>query len=154
MGERENSQSTDGGRVFRRAHTVLFADVDAAGIVYYPRLLHYCHLTFEEFFPHAGERNYAQWIQEERIGFPTVHLDVDFIRPVEYGRPLTMTARVLRLGGRSVTFRFTGEREDGDTAFRADVTKACASIDDGRSRDMTPELRALFEAFLVEDPDA
>ena len=70
---------------FRRPHPVRFADVDAAGIVYYPRLLDYCHLTFEDFFEGAGERSYSSWIREARIGFPTVHLEVDFRRPVEYG---------------------------------------------------------------------
>ena len=150
-----NASETGPGasRVFRREHPVRFADVDAAGIVYYPRLLDYCHQTFEEFFSAAGDP-YSDWIQRERIGFPTVHLDVNFLQPVQYGRPLTMTAHVLRIGNRSVTFRFEGEIGDGSIAFRADVTKACAGIDTGRSQDLTPELRALFERHhIVEEAE-
>ncbi len=147
------SHGDRGDRVFRRDHPVRFADVDAAGIVYYPRLLDYCHQTFEEFFSAVGDQPYSDWVQRGRIGFPTVHLDVDFLQPVQYGRSLTMTASVLRVGKRSVTFRFTGELGGGETAFRADVIKACAGMDTGLSQDITAELRALFESHLAtEEP--
>lgn len=141
-------------KTFRQDHPVRFADVDAAGIVYYPRLLHYCHLTFEDFFGGAGDRDYSAWIREGRLGFPTVHLDVDFLRMVEYGRPLVMTARLVRVGNRSVIFRFEGELEDGSVAFRADVTKVCTGMDDGRPRDIPDELRTLFGAYLHEEEAA
>ncbi len=137
--------------VFRQSRIVRFADVDAAGIVYYPRLLDYCHLAFEDFFEHAGDRPYSSWIQEGRIGFPTVHLDVDFLRMVEYGKPLSMATRVVKLGTRSVTFRFEGVLGDGGIAFRADVTKVCAGMGDGRSQDIPPELRTLFTAYLAPE---
>ena len=148
------SRSTPGERVFRQSRVVRFADVDAAGIVYYPRLLDYCHLAFEDFFEHAGDRPYSYWIQDERLGFPTVHLDVDFLRPVEYGCPLTVTARVERIGTRSVTFRFEGVLGDGGVAFRAEVTKVCVGMDTGRSQEIPPELRDLFATHLVAGADA
>ena len=134
---------------FRRPHPVRFADVDAAGIVYYPRLLDYCHVTFEEFFEGAGDRSYSSWIREARIGFPTVHLEVDFHRMVEYGRPLWMTAAIARIGDRSVVFRFTGELEDGTVAFEAEITKVCAGMDTGRPEPIPAELRTLFGAYLI-----
>jgi 4-hydroxybenzoyl-CoA thioesterase len=143
-----------GERVFRQRRVVRFADVDAAGIVYYPRLLDYCHLAFEDFFEHAGARPYSYWIQDERLGFPTVHLDVDFLRPVEYGSSLTVTARVERIGTRSVTFRFEGILGDGGVAFRAEVTKVCVGMDTGRSQEISPELRELFATHLVAETGA
>lgn len=141
-------------KVFRQPHIVRFADVDAAGIVYYPRLLHYCHLTFEDFFPAAGGKTYAQWIQTERIGFPTVHLDVDFRVPVEFGKELVMAATVTRIGQKSVTFRFRGERPDGTICFQADVTKACAGMDTGKSQPIPDELRQLFGEYLTAEESA
>ncbi len=137
-------------KVYRREHTVAFADVDAAGIVYYPRLLHICHLTFEEFFSDVGDLSYSKWILDQRLGFPTVHLDVDFSQPVRYGSPLTMVTTIQRVGKRSVTFRFVGELADGSTAFRADVTKACVGMDSGASQMMPQALLDLFSEFLQE----
>jgi len=141
---------TPGGRIFRRPHRVAFADVDAAGIVYYPRLLHYCHLTFEEFLIAAGAGPYPRWLQVERLGFPTVHLEVDFQRPVEFGAPLEMTARVERIGGKSVTFIFEGLREEDSVAFRARVVKACATMDGGEAREIPNALRRILSEYLVE----
>ena len=35
---------------FRATIRVCFSDIDNAGIVYYPRFIHYFHLAMEEFF--------------------------------------------------------------------------------------------------------
>ena len=49
---------------------VRFGDIDHAGIVYYPRISHYCHVAFEEFF-------------SDRIGIP-YHSVLDDRRPVNH----------------------------------------------------------------------
>ena len=36
--------------MFELTFPVRFDDVDAAGLVYYPRLLDYCHVGLEDFF--------------------------------------------------------------------------------------------------------
>jgi acyl-CoA thioesterase FadM len=37
---------------FRSQLIIRFGDIDRAGIVYYPRFLHYFHVALEEFFIH------------------------------------------------------------------------------------------------------
>ena len=45
---------------------VRFADVDHAGIVYYPRFFHYFHLAFEELFrSRMGPRAYVELLHGE-----------------------------------------------------------------------------------------
>ena len=64
--------------------TVRFADVDAAGLVYYPVLFHYCHVAMEEFFAARCGVTYDRLMSVERIGFPTVNAKAEFFAPLVY----------------------------------------------------------------------
>ena len=63
---------------FRSLLKIRFGDIDHAGIVYYPRFLHYFHVALEEFFGQELGIDYPLLINEHRIGLPTVHLETDF----------------------------------------------------------------------------
>ena len=49
---------------FRTPIKVCFADIDNAGIVYYPRFLHYFHLAMEEFFAQTLGIDYADVLHQ------------------------------------------------------------------------------------------
>ena len=68
---------------------VRFGHVDPAGIVYFPRIFDYLHDVFEEVWEeHVGQR-YYHLLLDRKIGFPLVHSEVDFERPLRFGdRPL------------------------------------------------------------------
>ena len=61
---------------------VRFGETDPAGLVYYPRLFHYCHVAFEEFFAARTGRTYAELLARERLGFPTVNAQAEFFAPL------------------------------------------------------------------------
>ena len=63
---------------FRAPIKVCFSDIDNAGIVYYPRFVHYFHLAIEEFFSAVLKVDYADVLHKEKVSFPTVHLESDF----------------------------------------------------------------------------
>lgn len=85
---------------------VRFGDVDSARIVYFPNILHYCHVTMEEFFAgHVGTR-YADLMEQEHLGFPTVALETRFVKPIRYGVAVHATASVESIGNSSVVFVF------------------------------------------------
>src|ERR1051325_11642171 len=65
--------------------TVRFGEADPAGLVYYPRLFHYCHIAFEEFFAARCGITYEQLLARERIGFPAVNVQAEFVAPLVYG---------------------------------------------------------------------
>lgn len=100
---------------FRSCHTLRFGDVDSAGIVYYPRYLHYCHVAMEEFFAGALGVPYPRLLAEERLGFPAVRVEIDFRRPLRYGDAIEIEVAIESVGASSLTFRFTffrsGEEE-------------------------------------------
>ena len=53
---------------FRSKLRIRFGDIDRAGIVYYPRFMHYFHVAMEEFFAAKLGVAYHKVIDEHRIG--------------------------------------------------------------------------------------
>ena len=82
---------------FRAPIKVCFSDIDNAGIVYYPRFLHYFHLAMEEFFSTVLGIDYSEILHERNISFPTVHLESDFHRKIRYGDRIDMEVKVRRV---------------------------------------------------------
>lgn len=91
---------------FRSSLTIRFGDIDHAGIVYYPRFLHYFHVALEEFFPARLGIEYPTLINKHRIGLPTVHLETDFSRPLRYGDKIEVEVGVRDIGRTSISFSY------------------------------------------------
>lgn len=96
---------------FRSQLKIRFGDIDRAGIVYYPRFLHYFHIALEEFFAHGLGIEYPTVVNEHRMGLPTVHLETDFSKPLRYGDNIEIEVCVLKLGRTSITFGYRVFRE-------------------------------------------
>ena len=91
---------------YRAYIKVCFSDIDYAGIVYYPRFLHYFHLAMEEFFGAELGMDYPHVLIEHRLGFPTVHLETDFHKPLSYGDELDVEVTVKEVGHSSITWGY------------------------------------------------
>jgi 4-hydroxybenzoyl-CoA thioesterase len=108
---------------------VRFADVDHAGIVYYPRFFHYFHVAFEELWrARMGAHAYAELIDRDRVGFPAVHAECDFKAPLRFGDAADIAITITRLGTTSITFRYRVSRAD-DGTLAADGSVVCAVVD-------------------------
>ena len=88
---------------FRTPIKVCFGDIDNAGIVYYPRFLHYFHLAMEEFFSRELGIDYAEVLHQRNLSLPTVHVERDFRRRLRYGDQIDMEVRVIHVGRTSIT---------------------------------------------------
>ncbi|HEX9799885.1 MAG TPA: thioesterase family protein [Thermoanaerobaculia bacterium] len=82
-----------------------FGDFDSAGIVYYPRYLHFCHGGMEEYFRDVVGIDYATLVLEHRLGLPTVRTEVEHRRPIHYGERVELEVEVTRVGSTSVEWR-------------------------------------------------
>ena len=119
--------------VFTFATPVRFADVDHAGIVYYPRFFHLFHLAFEELWrARIGPRAYSELLDKDRIGFPSVRAECEFHAPLRFGDTAEIEVTVARLGSKSITFRYriyrAAEAERPRT-LSADGSVVCAVVD-------------------------
>lgn len=141
---------------FRHSLNVRFADVDHAGIVYYPVFYHYFHIAFEEFFrQRMGQRAYLRLLDEDRIGFPAVSSSCDFKAPLAFGDTIEVEMTLGRLGTKSVTFHYRVfklpddeeivEAERGpQVVAEGKVTCVVTDLDAFRAVEVPPALRELF----------
>jgi 4-hydroxybenzoyl-CoA thioesterase len=97
---------------FRAPIKVCFSDIDNAGIVYYPRFIHYFHLALEEFFANEIGIEYADVLHQRNLSLPTVHLESDFRRRLRYGDRISMEVRAILVGKSSITWGYRGYRGD------------------------------------------
>jgi len=134
---------------FEFATPVRFADVDHAGIVYYPRFFHYFHMAFEELFrARLGPRAYVDLLDKDRVGFPAVHAEADYHAPLRFGDTATIALAVAKLGATSITFRYRVRRDD---VLCTTGTVVCAVVDLAQFKPLPipANIRALV-ADLVE----
>ena len=118
---------------FTFATPVRFADIDHAGIVYYPRFFHMFHLAFEELWrARIGPRAYSELIDRDRVGFPAVRAECEFKAPLRFGDTAEIEVSVAKLGARSITFRYRVSRAADETrecALAAEGLVVCAVVD-------------------------
>lgn len=91
---RDDLVKSERGR-FARHRVVRFQDVDAAGVVFFPRYLEYFHDALIEILAEQGH----DWSTELGSGVvtPIKHAEVDYLRPLRFGDPL----RVELVGART-----------------------------------------------------
>ncbi len=116
---------------FSFATPVRFADVDHAGIVYYPRFFHLFHVAFEELWrARIGPAAYAELIDRDRIGFPAVRAECDFKAPLRFGDTAVIEVSIPRLGNTSITFHYRVYKDaERERTLCAEGRVVCAVVD-------------------------
>ena len=132
---------------FQTAIPVRFGDEDHAGIVYFPRFLHFFHCAFEDLFNDNGIP-YRECLDVDFVGWPAVHLDVDFKSPLRFGDEFLIDVSVSRLGTKSATFSYRGSCEERDVAS-AEITVACIDMKSFRAQPIPEKYRDLFSRFAA-----
>ena len=91
---------------FTSVRKIRFDDVDGAGIVYYPQFFHICHEVFEDFFDEVAQHSYPEMIVKDRMGFPTVAIQSEFLAPLRYGDLAVVQMRVSAVGTTSLKMKY------------------------------------------------
>ena len=125
--------------------TIRFGETDPAGLVYYPNLFHYLHIALEEFFAaHCGIA-YHKLISDERLGFPTVNVQTEFLVPLVYGDEALIEVYVSRVGVSSATFEYRIKRaSDGALCARATHVQVAMNLDMRRAVPIPEHYRQVF----------
>ncbi|MBN2804695.1 MAG: acyl-CoA thioesterase [Deltaproteobacteria bacterium] len=93
--------------LYKLKRKVKLQDVDAAGILFFPKFLEYCHDTYFEYLDVAG-LNIPQSIATGPYILPLVHAEADFKHPLKFGDEIEI--RVLRaVMGKSTSFKIEYE---------------------------------------------
>lgn len=99
---------------FRTSIKVCFADIDNAGIVYYPRFFHYFHLAMEDFFAGGMGIDYSDVLHKYKVSFPAVHAEADFKKKLKFGDNINIEVRIIKAGNSSITWGYKGFRDPGE----------------------------------------
>ena len=140
--------------LFSSTYPIRFSDVDHAGILYYPRFLHYFHCCFEDFFERGLGVPYNHLIDVERLGFPTVHMEVDYMKPLRFGDHVEISLGIDRIGKKSVTWLYTGETSHDNKKVRAveaQLVTVCLNMETFESISLPRKYSEMFQKFEVPD---
>jgi 4-hydroxybenzoyl-CoA thioesterase len=130
---------------------VRFGEIDQAHVVYYPRFFHIFHQAFEEWFGGALGVSYADLVNKERIGFPSVKLETEFRRPLRYGDTARVEIELVELGTRSITTRYKLTRlPDGEVSARATIKTVAIDNDTFEAMEIPDRWRERFEKFMKD----
>jgi 4-hydroxybenzoyl-CoA thioesterase len=115
---------------FKTRIKVRFGDADPAGLVYFVNVFHYFHIAMEEFFAARCGISYQELMAEERIGFPTVNVQAEFLMPLVYGDEAEVEVYVSRVGETSATFEYSVRRaSDAALCARATLVQVAMNLD-------------------------
>lgn len=130
---------------------VRFGEIDQAGVVYYPRFFHYFHQAFEEWFRRALGVSYPDLVLKEKIGFPSVRVESEFLSPLRYGDRARVQIEVLEVGTKSLTLRYELYRMPDDVLSARATIKTVAINNDTFTSVAIPALwRERFERFRTK----
>lgn len=133
--------------VYSTVVPVRFGHVDPAGIAYYPRIYDYIHEVFEDVWDvHVGERYYSL-LMERRIGFPTVHSEVNFHRPLRFGDRPVVSATCFLLGNSSLGMHYVFRIGDL-ICVDARMTTVCTNLEEMKSVPIEERFRRRFEEIM------
>lgn len=121
---------------FKMVHRVEFSDTDMAGIIHFSSFFRYMEVTEHAFFRSLG-LSVNTWIDGNHFGWPRVHVECDFKRPVLFEDELAVELTVQELRERSIRydfqFRQVGYEEEGLIA-QGSFTVVCVTWSEGEGK--------------------
>jgi 4-hydroxybenzoyl-CoA thioesterase len=97
---------------FEVTRRVRFADVDPAGIVFYPRYFEMINAVVEDWFEAGLDYGLDQMIRCDGIGIPLAHIDVNFEAPSRLDDTLVLGLSVSSVGRSAIKLKITARSGD------------------------------------------
>lgn len=127
---------------------VRFADCDPAGIVFYPRYFEMFNSVVEDWCAAGLGLSFRQLHVERRLGFPTVHIETDFVAPSMLGDVLRAELAVQEMGRTSVTLTIMLSSLEGEIRVCGRLILALIDLESKRAVPIPERMRARMASFL------
>lgn len=98
---------------FTYPRTVRFQDVDAAGIVFFPRVLEYFHDAYVAWMD-AERLGFVEAVATRRWGAPIKHVEATFVRPMRFGDAIAVELVGAFLDGTDIWIAYRILSSSGD----------------------------------------
>ena len=126
---------------------VHFADVDPAGIMFYPRIFEMVNETIEEWFSSIGY-SFSKIHMEDRAGIPLVKIEANFKKPSHLGEVLDFELMVGHLGGSSLEVEIIA-RGEGEERFKVKAVLAHIDLDSKKATPWPNEMKTELQKWQV-----
>ena len=126
---------------FSHARSVLFQEVDAAGIVFFARFFEWFH---DAYCAHLAERGlrFEALIPQQTWGLPLAHAEADYKLPLTYAIPIRVDIETLTLGESSMTVTYAVRGEAGQVHAVGKTVHVCIDRKTFRPRPFPPDVVA------------
>ncbi|MCC5899024.1 MAG: acyl-CoA thioesterase [Phormidium sp. BM_Day4_Bin.17] len=122
-------------------HTIHLEDTDAAGVVYFARLLSICHYAYEAAIAEAGA-SLARLLAEGTLALPIVEAQIRFLQPLYCGELITIEVTPQRLSESEFEILYSVKRAGGDNrpVSQASTRHVCIHPQTRQRQSLGPEL--------------
>jgi 1,4-dihydroxy-2-naphthoyl-CoA hydrolase len=120
--------------------TVRMRDTDAAGVIFFPRLLEMAHDAYERLLDELGV-SLADDLAGDGPIAPIGRCEADYRRPMRLGDRLTVEVSVKREGASSYALRYVFRDDDGEEVARAVTVHVAMDRATGRSVPLTEAMK-------------
>ncbi|MEL6380905.1 MAG: thioesterase family protein [Cyanobacteria bacterium J06626_18] len=134
--------------VFKYCRTIRFQDTDAAGVVYFARVLSICHEAYESFLQQAGV-DVKTFFSPGAIAVPITHTEADFRRPLKCGDIVTIQCTPQQTSPSSFEIQYTLVDKDKQVAATASTRHVCIDTTTRQRCQLAPELTEWLEQWGI-----
>jgi YbgC/YbaW family acyl-CoA thioester hydrolase len=131
-------------KIFQTRKTLAFGDADAAGVVFYPRLLALAHEAVEDLIRQAP-CGWDAWFASVRHAAPIRRAEADFFLPMRPGEQFALHTSVEGTGGSSVIFTVEFVDQAGRIAARVRTVHVFIARPSGERIPVPDEIRAALQ---------
>ncbi len=133
------------GARFTESRRVRFQDVDAAGIVFYPRILEYMSDVYIAMMMHAGW-DLPTELRTGTVGTPLVHAEADYLAPLRFGDAVSVEVVSVALKDTSFTVGYRVRTASGKAAAVGQTVHVCLDRATFRPQAIPEGLRGMLSA--------
>ena len=136
---------------FETTLPVRFGQVDFAGIMFYPRFFENFHAVFEDMFSTLMDEPYMAILKDRRLGFPTVHIETDFIKAFRFGEPMRLRIQVVKTGRSSIHFLYRAfNGEDTEHSAQAKAVVAVTDLDTFQTVPIPADIMKVLDQVRID----
>lgn len=136
---------------FKTNSRVLYADTDAARVVYHANYLRYFEIGRAEILRNYGENSYKE-IEDQNIFHPIVHVNMDFHHPASYDELLDIYVRPKQMEIVKFTIEYKIFNAQTHQNLVEGETVHCCTIGGKKVCPVDEITKGLFKSFRVEMP--
>ena len=133
-------------RHFSNEITVQWADVDLAGVVYFPHFFRYFRIAETEFYRSMG-LTMVELEEELNIRLPRIDAHCRYLKPAKFGDQLTVTLKIEFISTKTIKYLFEVARYDEEIA-NGHLVIASVSMADFKSIPVPDRLREMLQPYL------